>query len=261
MSKLPADHYGKCPECGNSWDGGDIPERIRDYYSPPYKWSRIIGIEIPGGYDGISYYRCPDCPAIWDILTGDKVSPAIINSLSEMEEFRPFPKIPRLSRDCWITEKLDGTNGCIYINENGHFKYAGSRNRWITPQDDNYGFARWAHENHEELQKLGPGTHFGEWWGSGIQCGYGLKEKRFSLFNVDRWSMKRPACCDVVPVLYKGIFTTDACDHTMFSLEVNGSAAAPGFMKPEGIMIYHVAANQYFKKTIHKDSAPKGIES
>ena len=30
-----------------------------------------------------------------------------------MEEFVGFPKIPRLTRDCVITEKLDGTNASI----------------------------------------------------------------------------------------------------------------------------------------------------
>ena len=34
---------------------------------------------------------------------------------------------------------------------------------------------------------LVPGRHFGEWWGSGIQRGYGLDEKTFSLFNAYRW--------------------------------------------------------------------------
>ncbi len=63
--------------------------------------------------------------------------------------------------------------------------FIGSRTRWITAQDDNHGFARWVEGNKQELLKLGAGRHFGEWWGSGIQRGYGLQkgEKRFSLFN------------------------------------------------------------------------------
>lgn len=103
-------------------------------------------------------------------------------------DFKEFPKIPRLSRDMVITEKLDGTNACIYIGEDGEF-LTGSRTRWITPgkQTDNYGFSQWAHSHKDELLKLGPGLHFGEWWGSGIQRKYGLSEKRFSLFAVHRW--------------------------------------------------------------------------
>jgi len=36
-----------------------------------------------------------------------------------------------------------------------------------------------------------------------------------------------------------------------------GSVASPGFMRPEGVVVYHVAANMYFKKTIEKDEEPK----
>src|SRR5882724_293770 len=102
-------------------------------------------------------------------------------------EFTEFNKIARLSRNCVVTEKLDGTNASIVIGEAGEF-LVGSRTRWITPEDDNYGFARWAHTHKEELLTLGPGQHFGEWWGNGIQRKYGLSEKRFSLFNTARWS-------------------------------------------------------------------------
>jgi hypothetical protein len=37
-----------------------------------------------------------------------------------------------------------------------------------------------------------------------------------------------------------------------------GSAASPGFMKPEGVIAYHVAGNLFFKKTIEKDAEWKG---
>jgi hypothetical protein len=107
-----------------------------------------------------------------------------------MTEFQEFPKMPRRSRDVVITEKIDGTNACVFIGEDGEF-LAGSRTRWITPEDDNFGFSRWAHENKDDLLTLGPGRHFGEWWGSGIQRKYGLTEKRFSLFNTSRWVDRR----------------------------------------------------------------------
>jgi hypothetical protein len=162
-----------------------------------------------------------------------------------------------------ITEKIDGTNACVYIGEDGEF-LTGSRNRWITPEDDNYGFSRWAHAHKEELLGLGAGRHFGEWWGSGIQRGYGLTngEKRFSLFNTGRWnndSNPPPDCCYVVPVLYSGIFTSTAVDEALLSLSTKGSAAAPGFMRPEGVVVYQTAGRCYFKKTIEKDEEPKSI--
>jgi RNA ligase len=176
-----------------------------------------------------------------------------------MTDFVEFNKIARLSRNCVVTEKIDGTNASIVITDEGEF-LTGSRTRWITPEDDNYGFARWAQANKEELMKLGPGSHYGEWWGQGIQRNYGLKEKRFSLFNTARWSddAVRPACCHVVPVLYSGIFDTRQVVNALENLKTYGSLAAMGFMKPEGVVIYHESARIYFKKTIEKDDVPKG---
>ena len=172
-------------------------------------------------------------------------------------EFRAFNKIPRLNRDCVITEKIDGTNASIFIGESGEF-LVGSRNRWITPEEDNYGFARWAYDHREELLQLGPGHHFGEWWGCGIQRRYGLKDKRFSLFNTERWGDSRPSCCHVVPVLYSGPFCTQEVQSLIEILRIHGSVAAPGF-NPEGIIVYHKAANQYFKVTVKDDESPKSL--
>ena len=151
-------------------------------------------------------------------------------------EFESFQKIPRLKRQCVITEKIDGTNAQIAITEDGKM-FVGSRNKWITPEDDNYGFARWAREHEEELLTLGVGRHYGEWWGKGIQRRYGLEEKRFSLFNVHRWTEGLPSCCSLVPVLYQGDYDTSIIDNVMESLAASGSLASPGFMNPEGIVV------------------------
>lgn len=175
-----------------------------------------------------------------------------------MNEFVEFPKISRWSREIVVTEKIDGTNACIHIEQDGTF-LTGSRTRWIEPGDDNFGFAKWAHDRREELATLGPGTHFGEWWGQGIQRKYGLAEKRFSLFNTHRWGDSRPACCYVVPVLYQGPNDQAAINQALQSLEARGSIASPGFMKPEGIVIFHTAGQVLFKKTIVKDELPKGL--
>lgn len=188
---------------------------------------------------------------------------AMATELYSVPDFVGFPKIARLSRDIIITEKIDGTNACICITESGGF-FTGSRSGWVTPgkKTDNHGFSRWAHENKEELMKLGPGTHFGEWWGQGINRGYGVKEKHFSLFNVHRWrgNPERPSCCWIVPVLYEGSFDTNVIDCTLKGLKENGSFAAHGFMKPEGIVVYHTHAHQMFKKTIEKDEIPKNAK-
>lgn len=193
-------------------------------------------------------------------------------------EFRHFPKLARLARPCVVTEKIDGTNAQVCITEYGDI-FAGSRNRWITPEHDNYGFARWVEGNKEDLLQLGVGHHFGEWWGQGIQRGYRLNEKRFSLFNAQRWAggstpayamghlvdttllgqKQPPACCHVVPVVATGLFDELSFDflcHGVLALE--GSFASPGFMNPEGIVVYHTAGNVGFKMTLEKDDQPKG---
>lgn len=185
--------------------------------------------------------------------------------------FNDFPKISRYSRDVIVTEKIDGTNAQIYIPgpvDDGYGRvFAGSRTRWITPEDDNFGFARWVMEHEPDLLQLGPGFHFGEWWGSGIQRGYGLTkgEKRFSLFNTHRWGpggkdeAMKPGCCEVVPVISRGTFDMFDAEATIEQLKLHGSYAAPGFMKPEGIVIYHTAGNVLFKKTCERDFEPKGM--
>lgn len=210
--------------------------------------------------------------------------------------FNPFPKMARFSKPVIITEKIDGTNASIFITPgkdepksiHGWYDsqtrtdmvmFAGSRTRWITPEDDNHGFARWAKAHAEELAELGSGHHFGEWWGQGIQRGYGLTEKRFSLFNVSRWCLAGdtpqripnedprivkmqdilPACCHLVPLLeYCQTMNTLDIEDALAWLVRNGSAAAPGFMNPEGIVAFHVAGNVGFKKTIGNDGRKGG---
>jgi hypothetical protein len=194
-------------------------------------------------------------------------------------EFIEFPKIARLSRECIITEKIDGTNAQVLIASDGEV-LAGSRSRWVTPAADNHGFARWVADHADDLRGLGEGRHFGEWWGQGIQRKYGLQEKRFSLFNVTRWCAadaepqpipsgdptapvkmqeRVPACCHVVPVLWRGLFSTDEADRVLNALAQYGSHASPGFMRPEGIVVFHVAGNVGFKRTIERDGVPKSV--
>lgn len=179
-------------------------------------------------------------------------------------EFRGFTKIPRLYRDIIITEKIDGTNACVYVSKEGEV-IAGCRTRWITPEDDNHGFAAWVAEHNDELaMSLPPGIHYGEWWGGGINRGYGLPkgDKRFSLFDpkfstLNDGGLSVPACCLVVPLLYRGPFDTPTIWAVRDSLQDGGSVAAPGYNRAEGIVIYHTAARQRFKVTIENDDSPK----
>jgi hypothetical protein len=197
--------------------------------------------------------------------------------------FEPMPKIPRLNREMIVTEKIDGTNASIHIWEHpelGMMIRAASRNRWLSVDNDNYGFAKWVQDHEAQLLQLGPGRHFGEWWGVGINRGYGLSERRFSLFNVSRWdqevwneNQKRaaarhnpppyesfkapPPCCSVVPVLLRGPFDTRLIKAVLDDLEAFGSSAAHGFANPEGVVIFHDASRQLFKVTLLNDEQPK----
>jgi hypothetical protein len=142
---------------------------------------------------------------------------------------------------------------------------AGSRKRWLAPgKEDNFGFAGWVSDNAEDLVRvLGQGMHYGEWWGAGIQRRYGLDHKRFSLFNTSRWTpgglfeAGAPGELDVVPVLEVGTGEW-VVEEALAKLRDVGSFAAPTFRNPEGVVVYHTAANAYFKATLDDDGQPKG---
>lgn len=182
-----------------------------------------------------------------------------MNTTIQRPDFVPFPKIHRYNRTVVVTEKIDGTNAQVVISDDGNHIWAASRNRYITPEQDNAGFAAWVEANREELLKLGPGRHYGEWWGKGIQRRYGLTEKRFSLFNTSRWTdnENRPKCCHVVPILFIGTVDTFDPHAVLNDLKRNGSVAAPGFMNPEGIIVFHAASGTPFKMTLDKNDACK----
>lgn len=209
-------------------------------------------------------------------------------------EFQEFEKISRLNREVIVTEKIDGTNGQVHIrpaagselemgydtqievNGEPHYIRAGSRNRWVLHlgSDDNNGFGRWVYQHAHELAALGPGAHFGEWWGQGIQRKYGLTEKRWSLFNVGRWTDSHraamqqltekqqyaPECCHVVPILTTGI-GMEPVERALDVLRRAGSLASPGFMKPEGIVAFHTHSRTLFKVTLERDEEHKSARS
>ena len=196
-----------------------------------------------------------------------------------MQPFEEFAKVERLQQNITISEKIHGTNAQILIMESAtpqHDKdlaarngcvlsdstftvMVGSRTRWIKPDDDNYGFAAWVHQNVNALfAALGPGQHFGEWYGRGINAGYGLPDRRFALFNTHRWTEPKaqgllPDGVDVVPVLYSGPFITTILDETMDRLRESGSVLVPGYMKPEGIVVRFDRSHVLMKRTFESE--------
>lgn len=197
-------------------------------------------------------------------------------------EFHPWPATPRLFRDVVITEKIDGENGAIHIKKveepdfnepwplvrhKGEWYYVAAQTRkklLSTAEMENSSFGRWVDFNAYELLKtLGVGTHFGEWWGKGIKRGYGLSHNVFSLFNTKRWAGLNKVISGnrltVVPVLYTGPLTTVRVRIANSMLARSGSAAAPGFMSPEGVCIYQPASDRISKVTIENDSTGKWV--
>jgi hypothetical protein len=236
---------------------------------------------------------------------------AEIDYLMAVPDFKAWPKIGRLNRNIIITEKLDGTNAAVVIWQErepdpftgktdststgkltGRFEIAAqSRTRMLAPGRDNAGFGQWVQDNKDALiYALGEGTHFGEWWGKGIQRGYGAEGKTFSLFNTFKWFQtelghpwqlteelqsirEQGVAISVVPVLYEGPwmnvigFKDEPESRRMrfvpeFMIEwlrKEGSIAAPGHAA-EGIVVFHAASGSLFKATIDNDGSFKSAK-
>lgn len=165
--------------------------------------------------------------------------------------FEEWPKIQRYRKvRALVTEKIDGTNAQIYIPEDPTEPLlAGSRNRWLQPTatsgikgSDNFDFASFVARNSDSLRRLGPGRHFGEWYGAGIGRHYGLTGHRLALFNVDRYVKDGlpeglPSNVELVPTLYHGEFNPVTIDEAILKLYSQGSVAVPSFKDPEGVVI------------------------
>lgn len=54
-------------QCPNGCDltGGPIPPEDQHLYGQTH-YSRKIGIEVWGVYDGVLYWKCPDCGVTWN---------------------------------------------------------------------------------------------------------------------------------------------------------------------------------------------------
>lgn len=95
------DTHGTCPKCSYNFKGDDVRDYFKRMYckhhpemataeidrmaqviAAEYGWkpdspvyfSNIIGIEIPGQYDGVMLYQCPECETTWNRSTGKEVA-------------------------------------------------------------------------------------------------------------------------------------------------------------------------------------------
>lgn len=242
---------------------------------------RMVTQETTGWHQSKGYTgRVESAPVEW-VSFPTEPAPAPVTPAQPLHTFTPWAKTPRLLRTVTITEKIDGTNAAIavrpvdpaaaYVDDGGHlttvgadmFKvFAQSRKRIITPDDDNAGFARWVYDNAGALAELlGAGLHFGEWWGQGIGRKYGMQHKVLSLFNTDKHAgvdyAMGSARVTTVPVLYQGLLDTERIALELSGLKAFGSVAAPDFMQPEGICVFHHASRQVFKVTLDAQDAGK----
>lgn len=183
-------------------------------------------------------------------------------------KFESFPDIKKLGTAAlFITQKIHGSNAQVYVfqKEDGSLDLAvGSRNRWIAPGNDNYGFAEMVYANKQAfIDSLGPGRHYGEWAGPGINSGEGLMQKTFVLFDHWKYPPERPLPPNtvIVPVLYAGAFDLGKVEETMNDLKTNGSKLVPGYMRPEGVVV-NMKGQRYKKvfeaeETRWKDADPE----
>ena len=157
-------------------------------------------------------------------------------------EFKSWGKIPRDNPfNVTITEKIDGTNACVII-QGGAIVGVQSRKRMITPEGDNYGFAKWVGEHEEHLLTLGDGYHYGEWAGEGIQKNpLKLTGKHFFLFNTFRGC---PECCSTVPVLFQGAMEVGTVPLLLSQL------ASDTEVEHEGVVVFYHTFRAYTKHTI-----------
>jgi len=71
-SKISSSRQDECPN-GCDMKAGQIAQEWLEagFYGPwspqegPRYYSRLIGVEVPGVYDGVLYWQCPDCGAAW----------------------------------------------------------------------------------------------------------------------------------------------------------------------------------------------------
>lgn len=224
-----------------------------------------------------------------------------------MGQFRKWSSTPRWHKGLRVYEKIDGTNGCVIVQrvgltdlgmvpkdavavlddsqEFGYWVRAQSRSRIITPGNDNFGFAKWVHDNSWALAHvLDQGYHYGEWFGEGIQKNpLGIEGRRFYLFHAWYWARPENALklsqsgvtgLGHVPVLHDpdthGEATWETIPAIMDDLAwygtkvegavgvVSGYAHEPDTMaRPEGIIVWHKDTQQKYKILLDNDSVHK----
>lgn len=58
-------YIDKCPHCGASLIGAEIPENRREFFGGATHGSRLIA-HVDRDTDNVTYFECPDCRAVID---------------------------------------------------------------------------------------------------------------------------------------------------------------------------------------------------
>lgn len=192
-----------------------------------------------------------------------------------MGQFKGWGSTPRFHKGLTITEKIDGTNACIVIWD-GKVQ-AQSRKRMITPDDDNYGFAKWVYDNAGVLtDTLGYGYHYGEWFGEGIQKNpLGIEGKRFALFHATKYTedngyeLNKVDGLETVPLLFHGQAQFDTLAEVIHGLSAFGSRVQGAqthwdegltmdvAADAEGVIVWHKETQQKYKILLKDDAFHK----
>lgn len=189
------------------------------------------------------------------------------------EKFVAYPKTRRLEDETvTISEKVDGTNGVLFIHKphlcdvlNGStdapYILAGCRSRWLKDDDtkswDNHGFGKWVAENAQALHALPEGFHYGEWYGKGINHGYGMKERRFMLFNRKRYENLTylPKCVELETIIEDDVPVAElssVIDRIKNKATVNGSFHIPESGMVEGLIMRFKLSARVYKEVWNK---------
>ena len=81
-----------CPVCSSDLQGAEIPEAQRESYGGKTHFSRLIGLEVLGHYDGVAQWVCPDCRATWPRLGIDP--PPFLREALDLDQARANARPP-----------------------------------------------------------------------------------------------------------------------------------------------------------------------
>lgn len=96
LTIMPPSDHDECPLCGAELRAGAIPQEHIDQglYAPGVThYSRLIGIQIRGVYDGVLYWQCPDCGGMWN--RWDATDPMQMNLHDKAEAAMAFERLKR----------------------------------------------------------------------------------------------------------------------------------------------------------------------